>query len=62
MLPNTTRINRGGTVMKEMADACRANDFTDLVVLHEHRGQPGRIRTLSTLATNILMSSTHGLY
>ena len=42
MLPNTTRINRGGTVMKEMADACRTNDFTDLVVLHEHRGQPGR--------------------
>jgi len=26
--------------MKEMAEACRANDFTDLVVLHEHRGQP----------------------
>ncbi|CAD6576185.1 MAG: snoRNA-binding rRNA-processing protein imp4 [Cyphobasidiales sp. Tagirdzhanova-0007] len=40
VLPNTTRINRGGTVMKEMADACRTNDFTDLVVLHEHRGQP----------------------
>ena len=27
--------------MKELADACRANDVTDLVVLHEHRGVPG---------------------
>lgn len=27
--------------MKEMSEACRANDYTDLIVLHEHRGQPG---------------------
>ena len=38
--PNATRLNRGSTLMKEMADACRSNDFTDLVILHEHRGQP----------------------
>lgn len=38
--------------MKEMADACRANDFTDLVVLHEHRGQPGQyIHTLKSRAS-----------
>lgn len=41
VFPNATRINRGSTVMKEMSDACRANDYTDLIVLHEHRGQPG---------------------
>jgi U3 small nucleolar ribonucleoprotein protein IMP4 len=27
--------------VKELADACRANDVTDLIVLHEHRGIPG---------------------
>ena len=26
--------------MKELSEACRNNKFTDLVVLHEHRGQP----------------------
>lgn len=27
--------------MKELAEACRANEVTDLIVLHEHRGVPG---------------------
>lgn len=40
MFPNSQRINRGGHVMKEIVDACRANEVTDLIVLHEHRGQP----------------------
>lgn len=26
--------------MKELADACRTNSITDLIVLHEHRGIP----------------------
>ncbi|KAM0753318.1 Brix-domain-containing protein [Meredithblackwellia eburnea MCA 4105] len=39
-IPNSTRINRGNYVMKELADACRANGITDLIVLHEHRGVP----------------------
>lgn len=38
--PNSTRINRGNYVMKELADACRTNGITDLIVLHEHRGVP----------------------
>lgn len=38
--PNATRINRGNFVMKELAETCRANNATDLVVLHEHRGVP----------------------
>ena len=41
VFPNAQRINRGGYVMKEICDACRSNDVTDLVILHEHRGQPG---------------------
>jgi U3 small nucleolar ribonucleoprotein protein IMP4 len=30
--------------VKELAEACRANDITDLVILHEHRGTPGNRR------------------
>jgi U3 small nucleolar ribonucleoprotein protein IMP4 len=26
--------------VKDLADACRANDITDLIILHEHRGTP----------------------
>ncbi|KAH8830754.1 anticodon-binding protein [Flagelloscypha sp. PMI_526] len=40
VFPNSHRINRGNYVVKELADACRANDVTDLIVLHEHRGVP----------------------
>ncbi|OCH90717.1 Brix-domain-containing protein [Obba rivulosa] len=40
VFPNSHRINRGNYVVKELADACRANDVTDLVILHEHRGKP----------------------
>lgn len=39
-IPNSKRINRGGTVLKELVDMCRTNDFTDLVIFHEHRGEP----------------------
>ncbi|KAG0052184.1 snoRNA-binding rRNA-processing protein imp4 [Gryganskiella cystojenkinii] len=40
VFPNSQRINRGGHVMKEIVDACKANDVTDLIILHEHRGEP----------------------
>lgn len=39
--PNAQRMNRGNYVMKEIVEACRSNDATDLIILHEHRGQPG---------------------
>ena len=38
--PNCQRINRGRTQMGELVDICRQNDFTDLVILHEHNGEP----------------------
>lgn len=41
VFPNSHRINRGNYVVKELAEACRANEVTDLIVLHEHRGVPG---------------------
>ncbi|KAG6885205.1 hypothetical protein C0993_004887 [Termitomyces sp. T159_Od127] len=40
VFPNSHRINRGNYVVKELAEACRANDVTDLIILHEHRGVP----------------------
>jgi len=46
VFPNAHRINRGGYVVKELAEACRANDITDLIILHEHRGVPGSYHTL----------------
>ena len=43
MFPNSQRINRGNYEVKQLVDACRANDVTDLILLHEHRGVPGKI-------------------
>ncbi|KAI8364793.1 anticodon-binding protein [Radiomyces spectabilis] len=40
VFPNSQRINRGNHVMKEIVEACRSNEVTDLIILHEHRGQP----------------------
>jgi U3 small nucleolar ribonucleoprotein protein IMP4 len=41
VFPGSARVNRGNYVVRELADACRANEVTDLIVLHEHRGVPG---------------------
>jgi U3 small nucleolar ribonucleoprotein protein IMP4 len=43
MFPNSFRINRGSHVMSDIVTACRANEATDLVIVHEHRGQPGKL-------------------
>ena len=40
VFPNARRMNRGHYVIKDIVEACRSNDFTDLVIVHEHRGQP----------------------
>ncbi|KAI5124897.1 hypothetical protein M0805_007325 [Coniferiporia weirii] len=40
VFPNSHRINRGNYVVKELAEACRSNEITDLIILHEHRGTP----------------------
>lgn len=41
MIPNAQRLNRGHYVVSQLVEACRANDVTDLVIVHEHRGIPG---------------------
>nr|XP_039251553.1 U3 small nucleolar ribonucleoprotein protein IMP4-like [Styela clava] len=40
MFPNAQRLNRGNHEMKALISACKANDVTDFIVLHEHRGEP----------------------
>ena len=40
VFPNSYRLNRGNTVMKELVQACLAQAMTDLIILHEHRGVP----------------------
>lgn len=43
LFPNSKKINRGNYEIKQLMDACRANNVTDLILLHEHRGVPGKI-------------------
>lgn len=40
LFPNSQRMNRGTTGVGEIAAMCREGDFTDLVIVHEHRGEP----------------------
>jgi len=40
LFPNSQRLNRGNHSIEELAQACRKNDITDLIILHEHRGIP----------------------
>ncbi|KAH0840039.1 Brix-domain-containing protein [Lanmaoa asiatica] len=56
VFPNSHRINRGNYVVKELADACRANDITDLIVLHEHRGIPGEQQPCSASTGQLTLS------
>lgn len=40
LFPNSQRINRGNYEIKQLVDACRANDVTDLILVQETRGVP----------------------
>eukprot|EP01027_Heterolobosea_sp_BB2_P010416 GEZU01015288.1.p1 GENE.GEZU01015288.1~~GEZU01015288.1.p1 ORF type:complete len:323 (+),score=78.01 GEZU01015288.1:55-969(+) len=40
LIPNAQRLNRGTMDLKGIVDACRTNHFTDLIIVHEHRGEP----------------------
>ncbi len=50
MFPNAQRLNRGNYVMAQLVHACRANDVTDLIIVHEHRGDPGGMAESSCLS------------
>lgn len=38
IIPNAQRMNRGKYELKQIVQACKANDVTDLIIVHEHRG------------------------
>lgn len=40
IFPNSQRMNRGNYEMKQLIHACRANNVTDFIIVHEHRGVP----------------------
>ncbi len=40
VIPNASRLNRGGTTVGELVDAARRADFSDIVVISETRGEP----------------------
>ena len=40
IFPGASRINRGGYKMDALVAAARKSDFTDIVIVHEHRGEP----------------------
>ncbi|XP_065912679.1 U3 small nucleolar ribonucleoprotein protein IMP4-like [Dysidea avara] len=40
MFPNCQRMNRGNYVITQLVHACTANGITDLIIVHEHRGEP----------------------
>lgn len=40
IFPNSQKMNRGNYEMKQLIHACRANDVTDFIIVHEHRGVP----------------------
>lgn len=40
VFPNSHRLNRGNYVLSQLVSACKANDVSDLIIIHEHRGEP----------------------
>ncbi|KMT17048.1 hypothetical protein BVRB_2g041090 [Beta vulgaris subsp. vulgaris] len=40
VFPNAERMNRGGQIINEIIESCRAREFTDIILVHEHRGVP----------------------
>ena len=43
ILPHATRVNRGAQTLADLIASARAHDFTDIVLLHEHRGEPAAL-------------------
>ncbi|XP_004524288.1 U3 small nucleolar ribonucleoprotein protein IMP4 [Ceratitis capitata] len=40
LFPNSQRINRGKSDLKQLTRVCCSNGVTDIIVVHEHRGIP----------------------
>ena len=40
LFPGAARVNRGALVVPELVESARANGYSDLLIAHEHRGEP----------------------
>ena len=40
MLPTSVRLNRGNTVLPDLVSSANGAAMTDMILLHEHRGNP----------------------
>lgn len=40
VFPNSQRMNRGNQVVPRIVEAAKSHDFTDIVLVQEHRGEP----------------------
>lgn len=49
IFPNSQRLNRGNYVLSQLVHACKANEVMDLILVHEHRGEPGMFWRLHIL-------------
>ncbi|KAH8893293.1 brix domain-containing protein [Thozetella sp. PMI_491] len=43
LFPTAIRLNRGNLVLPDLVSAAKVNEQSDVVLLHEHRGQPSAI-------------------
>lgn len=40
LIPNAEKINRGNLVIKELVQVAKEKEYTDIILLHENRGEP----------------------
>ena len=40
LFPTSSRINRGSQILPDLVELGKTSEFTDIVIVHEHRGEP----------------------
>lgn len=43
IFPNAVKVNRGAYILPQLVQTCRENEVTDLILVHETRGEPGTV-------------------
>ncbi len=41
IFPNSIKVNRGAYILPQLVETCKNNEVTDLILVHETRGEPG---------------------
>lgn len=61
VFPGAQRMNRGRYEVGALVRACKANGVTDLLVVHEHRGTPGKPGGTEGVSAGVASESRCGL-